>query len=555
MFFHKPPKPGHIPAPPPCYHDSYGHDCYHEHHGYPHPGPLPVNGPMHGSAFTMKDFYPYLYDNYHIRYGSIINVSENLQTEVTKRPDASCINLAAKFNMVESYNKNVTLEEYLEKSVAKNAQSFNDILPMMKSVFRFRLYYSILDDMGGVVDQRVCDVATTDVLLHYTDIRDFFVQSAKGIFAANLPAYDYAGLYTIYLDKAELWMDVIHTNEHVTDINPYYQFTDNNNRILIQHDAVEACTPDDTILMGTAEIQQSFPFQANITTRMRLSFTAFISEFIVVNQTYGVWNAIFEPSEERLKNLEDAVATLTESTNMLFDKVSQLQNEVDAINERLDGIATTVNTHTTQIESIWTAFTAHANANEERFNAIEARLAALEAIPLATHKYRQGDTYIRSQLTWVNIGTLYQVKEQFVASGNIQTEIEAGYLIPLTVDGDVVVESLIARMDIVEQETADAVATVAGYDTIINQVQETTAACEAQVNNLNTVVMTFDERINKAEEAEFYINREAFPATGVEDKMYIDLTGKETYVWKDTLSDYIIIDQQLDENSVIQSKI
>ena len=560
MFYHKPScGPGPMPPEPhppvPCYHDPYGHDCYHEHKGFPHPH-LPVNGPLLASAFILNNYQPYLFDSTNVKYGPIINFSENVGTRVSQRPDASCINLNAKFDFVNAINKNVVMEEYLEKCIGQNAEAYVNGLPITKSKLTFRMYYSIFDDMGGVVDERAIDVSTFDMLIHYTDIRDFFLQSIKGVFVDNIPAYDYAGLYRLVINKIELWMETIDTPSKCEDgYNPYYQWTDNNQRIVLQHDTIEACPYDDTMLLGTCDVNTSFPFQANLTTRLRVTFTAFTSDLIVVNQTYGVWNAIYEPSEERMKRIEDQLVTMQESINILTNNVTLLQNDLSALTERLDTLATNVETHTTQIDSIWNAFTAHANANEERFNAIEARLAALEAIPLATHKYRQGDTYIRSQLTWINIGTLYQVKEEFVASGDIQTEIEAGYLIPLSVDGDVVVESLIARMNIVEQETASAVATVQGYDTTINQMQNTVNTCEADVNDLHTLVMTYDERISKAEEAEFYINREAFPATGVEDKMYIDLTGKETYVWKDTLSDYVIIDQQLDENSVIQSKI
>lgn len=442
-----PPPP---PHPVPCFHDSYGHDCYHEHNGFPHPH-LPVNGPFIGSMFVLDNYSPYLFDSYFIKYGSIINVSENVQTRITQRPDASCINLAAKFNFVDAINKNVVLEEYLEKCIGQNADKYQNALPLMKSKFTFRMYYSIFDDMGGVVDERIVEVSTYDTLLHYTDIRDFFLQSTKGIFVDNIPGYDYAGLYRLVVNKVELWVGTIDTPAKCEDgYNPYYQWTDNNQRIVLQHDTIEACPADDTLLLATCDVNLSFPFQANITTRLRLSFTAFTSSMIVVYQTYGIWNAIYEPSESRIKTLEEEVETLKETDRLL-------QSQIDAMNTRMDEMNNTILEHERRIAANELAITTLNNVFadnlrviNERLTSLETRVTALENIPLATHKYREGDTYIRSQLTWETIGQLYQVSREFVASGNFDNEIAAGNIVPLAVDGSVTLTALASRMDAID---------------------------------------------------------------------------------------------------------
>jgi hypothetical protein len=437
MFFNdgKPVCPYDRPVPPPhvpCYHDSYGHDCYHEHKGFPHPT-LPTNGPFMGSAFTLQNYNPFLFDSYNVRYGQIINFSENIETRFTQRPDASCINLAAKINMVEAINKNVVLEDYLEKCLSQGYETYRQGIPMIKSKLTFRMYYTIFDDMGGVVDERMMDVSTYEQLLHYTDIRDFFVQSAKGIFVDNIPAYDYGGLYRLAINKMELWVDVIDTAQHVEQgYNPYYQFTDNNQRITMQHDTIEACVADDTMKLATIDINYSIPFQANITTRLRVSFTAFMSDMIVVNQTYGIWNALYEPTEEKMKHLEDEIATLKETDTLMQAQIDALQTSLNALMEIVSGHTAAIEQNTVDITNLRNVFNDNITSINSRLTSLEGRVSALEAIPIAIHKYRDGDEYIKSQLTWENIGELYQVNTNFTASGNLQNEVDAGYIKPLT---------------------------------------------------------------------------------------------------------------------------
>ena len=437
MFFNngKPICPYDRPVPPqpvPCYHDSYGHDCYHEHKGFPHPGPLPTNGPFMGSTFVLDNYHPFLFDSYNVRYGEIVNVSENLETRFTQRPDASCVNLAAKINMVEAINKNVVLEDYLEKCLSQGYETYREGIPLIKSTLTFRMYYTIFDDMGGVVDERMSTVSTNDALLHYTDIRDFFLQSAKAIFVDNIPAYDYAGLYRLAINKMELWVNVIDTAQHVQQgYNPYYQFMDNNQRIMLQHDTIEACTPDETMKLATIDINYSIPFQANITTRLRVSFTAFWSDLIVVNQTYGIWNALYEPTEEKMKHLEDEIATLKETDALLQAQIDALQQTVANLVEIVSGHTTAIEQNATDLTNLRNVFNDNITSINSRLTSLEGRVSALEAVPIAIHKYREGEDYIKSQLTWNTIGQLYQVNNAFTASGNLQDEVDAGNIVPL----------------------------------------------------------------------------------------------------------------------------
>lgn len=270
-------------------------------------------------------------------------------------------------------------------------------------------------------------------MLHYTDIRDFFVQSTKGVFVDNIPAYDYGGLYRLAINKMELWVDVIDTAQHVEQgYNPYYQFTDNNQRITMQHDTIEACVADDTMKLATIDINYSIPFQANITTRLRVSFTAFMSDMIVVNQTYGIWNALYEPTEEKMKHLEDEIATLKETDALLQAQIDALQQTVTNLVEIVNGHTTAIEQNATDLTNLRNVFNDNITSLNSRLTSLEGRVSALEAIPIAIHKYRDGDEYIKSQLTWENIGELYQVNTNFTASGSLQDEVDAGYIKPLT---------------------------------------------------------------------------------------------------------------------------
>ena len=506
------------PPPIPCYHDYYGHDCYHEHRGFPHPGPLPANGPFNGSLFVLNNYNPYLVDSTNVNYGEIINVGENVRTYVTQRPDQSCVNIAATFDMLKAINKNVVMEEYLEKCIGQNASKYENALPMIKATLTFRLHYSIIDNLGGYVDSRIVDVSTNDVRLHYTDIRDFFLETAKGIFADNIPAYDYSGIYRLQIERVEVWVGTLDLPTKCADgYNPYYQWADNNQRIVLQHDTIDAATQDDTILLASVDVNQSIPFQANITTRLRLSFTAFIGDMIVVNQAYGIWNAIYEPSEERMKNLEDKVDTLQSTVDTLTAELNALKNTVNALVSENQSQDARIAQNELDIARIKAEIPDKYNTLSTRITNLETRVEILENRPIALHGYRAGDDYVTSQLTWNKIGELYQVTKNFTSTGNFNDEISNGNIVPLNIDGNVELEALTEALNTLES----AVNVISG-----------------RVDTINTTLGEYDTRITDAEEMGFYDSQTEFPESGVDNKVYFDKSTNKFYRWNSTNNEY-----------------
>ena len=451
-----PPRDPHYPYVEPCVHDSYAHSCSHEYHGYPSPAEFPAAGPMKGSAFYMLNYYPYLFDNTHVRYGNFLNMAENVVTRISQRRDDSCVNLVGTFDMTSGIKKNAIMNDYLEQCIGKNYETMQQVFPIFQSDIVFRIYFSVLDEMGGFVYQNAATAATHDVVFHFTDIRDFFIQSAKSIFVANIPAMDYNGIYRLRIEKIEAYLNKINTIDHLeTDgLNPYYAFTNNNNSIMLQHDVISGTLPDEQVLLATLNLDQVIPFQANITTRLRLSFTAFLSDMIAVPQTYGVWAAMFEPTQAKLEDLQNDVTTLKES-------VALINTTLANINAALNELRTTVSDHETRIETnttnIATLTSTVDNAVSDlnlMVNSLDARVTILENRPLALIRYGENVQFVTSQLTWSVYGQLYQAAKNFTASGTMSDDIANGNLVPIVVNGEMNLLAITESLNDVEQDVA-----------------------------------------------------------------------------------------------------
>jgi chromosome segregation ATPase len=141
---------------------------------------------------------------------------------------------------------------------------------------------------------------------------------------------------------------------------------------------------------------------------------------------------LYEPTEEKMKHLEDEIATLKETDTLMQAQIDALQTSLNALMEIVSGHTAAIEQNTVDITNLRNVFNDNITSINSRLTSLEGRVSALEAIPIAIHKYRDGDEYIKSQLTWENIGELYQVNTNFTASGNLQNEVDAGYIKPLT---------------------------------------------------------------------------------------------------------------------------
>lgn len=325
---------GHIdhnkPYPPPLYKPPYYPcDC-------PPPGRFPSAGSMMGNAFILNDCFPYIYDNSLVQYGTYMKYSENILTRITQRSDRSCINLTATFDMIDNTNTNAMWCHFLEQTIINNYEHLGGILPIVKSGIIFKLYYDITDMYGCVVHESSVKVISNDMKIHFTDIRDKIVTSCKDIIITNIPRMDYRGMYTITLNRIEAYVETIDTISHIKNgMNQFYQFIDNNLKIAIQHNVIDKQEPDNIIMIASCDICKSFQFQANVTTRLRLSFVAFMSNLITPPNTYGIWSALNDSRNAIIRDLSHEIYILKEEMSNIKTEYSILKDELNEMNNHI----------------------------------------------------------------------------------------------------------------------------------------------------------------------------------------------------------------------------
>lgn len=428
--------PCHCPMVPPEYpfnrpaRDSYSFCCCGPSNPLTNQNPImsayPSAGPFKGSAFTLNNGNPYLMDTTNMTYGQVLVYSENVYTQVTQRNDLSCINLAARFDMTDTSLTNTVRNDFLKQYISRKYMDLSGVLPVIKTEYKVRIHYTVRDVDGGVINSTHIDTDINESHFHFTDIKDSYVQSLKGLVVTTIPAITYQGLYNVSIDRVELICQVINTKDHLIDaLNPFYTFINNNAEIQLQSSVIENTPSDASFVIASCDVMKGFDYHANVTNRLRISFTAFTSVPIACGDTMGIWNALNEPT--------DAVI------NQLRNEVSVLEEEVDALNLRIDhqdeliaNLTGQVELNTDNIASL-TARVATLEAANTAKDAIIAsiieRIEKLEAIPLALVPYREGTEFKRGQLTWQGYGDLYQVSANFEATGEFMEDVESGLLV------------------------------------------------------------------------------------------------------------------------------
>lgn len=358
----------------------------------PNTSRYPASGSMQENAFMVVNTVPYLIDNFTTNYGPKLSVSESIYTRVTKRKDPSCINLAAVIDMTGDIITNSVWNAFLEQTIAGQYESLEQVLPVMKSNVTFKLYFHLEDVSGGVVYESHMTSIVKDHLFHYTDVNDFFVTSFKNVMVTNIPQLDFQGVYNLIIDKMEAYVDTIDTKEHTDDeLNPYYTWTNNNTKIMMQHDTINGTLPDASVLVASTDINFGMPVQLNVTTRLKLSFSAFMSNTIATGDTFGVYKSLFEPTQEI----------------------------VDKLVKQVENLQATVSALTVQVATL------RADVNNMYYTSEE---------------YKKNTYYHEGALTWITKGILYQVNEGYTTTDDesvtveeaFQTDILTGKLIPVT---------------------------------------------------------------------------------------------------------------------------
>ena len=467
----------------------------------------PSAGPFVGSAFMMNDGNPYLMDSSQMTYGTVLTYSESVYTHISKRDDLSCINLAAVFDMTDTSLTNTVRNDFLKQYISRKYEELSGVLPIVKTTMKFRIYYTIRDLYGGTIQQNHCDTNVTDSKFHFTDIRDRYVQSAKGLVIDNIPAITYQGLYNITIDRIELRMGIIDTKEHLVDaMNPFYQFIDNNQHIRLQSETIKNTPIDDEIVVAECEVNKSYDYQANVTNRLRLTFTAFTSLPIACGDTMGIWNALNEPTDAVITQLRNEVTALEDEVRLLHEKDA----EQDARIEALEGQVTLNKNNISSLTARVTTLEAAVSSKDAIINSILARLDVLESFHHALVHYETGKQFYQAQLTWRRHGELFQATKDFVACGSFDTDLANGNLVPVQ-SGEIDMSAIIERIDTVEQTANDADSTA-------------TAAAEA-IDGIADQVGSLTERVDTLEDADLGKNKVIVKNLNTGEKQYVGSYG------------------------------
>lgn len=463
-------------CPPPSYpfnrpaRDSYTFCCCGR---VPNPpsSKFPTSGPFVGSGFVLNDTNPYLVDTTYTSYGQLLCFSESVVTKVTQRKDPSCINLAATFDMTDTNLTNTVRNSFLEKYISKKYSTLQGVLPIIKNETKFKVYYTITDIDGGVVHEGTAVSTSQDNNFHFTDIRDMHVVSARNVIIENIPAMTYQGMYTITIDRVEAYVNVVDTKSHLQDgLNPYYAFYDNNMKILLQHDIINAETADDEIMIASCEVNKSFDYVANVTTRLRMTFTAFMSTIIASGDTTGIWESLNSPTEEIITEMRNELNAVEDEIKSLHEIIEQQNLLIQKLSGQIELNTNNIKTHDTSINDLVNRVDDH-----------EDRITALEAIPLATLSYKEGTEFVKGQLTWSEYGTLYQVTGNYTATGDMNADIAAGKLVSINED----IESLKGS---VSENTTD-----------INDIKASQSEMTSNISTLGTSISAHSETLTNHE--------------------------------------------------------
>lgn len=336
---------------------------------------VPVNGKMPYNTFRIIDQKPYLIDNTDMVYGAELKVSESIYTRVSRTQDISCINLSATVNMTHDYISNTLWVGNLCDMISAQYKTLKGKLPVAKQTVKFRLQYTVFDTNGGNVYQSHVDCYVKNSAMHYTDIKDYFVNSYMGIMIGDIPSLTFQGMYTLRLDTISMYVDTIPNEE---ELNPYYAFNEEKTKIVVEHETVDIAESTET-LYTTTEIGWTTQFQANMSTRIRFSFTAFVGDMPWVYNTYPIYQCLNRP--------------------------------IDAI---VDELLATVETLTQEVDEL------HA-ANFE----LGERVSVLERKAYDVNEYHQNTQYIKGQLLYAEIGVLYQVVNDFISDNTAETVAES----------------------------------------------------------------------------------------------------------------------------------
>ena len=311
-----------------CDHECGGHNCGpHYPHHYPyyyHPQP---NQPVADNVFMVNENKPYLVDGTQYRYGNVISFANDVDTRIINKKGVSCVNLDAVFDLTDQITTNNAWARYLEQIISMEYDTLKEILPMIKSTIVFRLYYTIKDSSEEPVRRAYCDSPCQCGLIHPCgDLKDNFVSSYKNIFTDELSSTPYSGLYTLTIDKVDAIIDTCQIASMIppTGPNPYYTFSHNNTHIDVFHEALKPVEPTESFVIATCEVNKSFSIETNVMTKLKVSYVAYMNNCILIPNTLGVWESLYNPSQYIIKELREEIDALKLRVSALEEKEDKI---------------------------------------------------------------------------------------------------------------------------------------------------------------------------------------------------------------------------------------
>lgn len=296
------------------------------------------NEPVKENIFMINDTIPYLVDHTQYRYGPVITASHDLETRIINRKGVSCVNIDAVFDLTENITTNAAWVQYLQQIISMKYESIKEVLDVIKSTIVFRLYYTIKDSDGEEVMRAYCDSPCQCGFLNPVgDVKDYFVTSYKNIFTDMINSVPYSGIYTLTIDSCDAIIKTFSFRDTITptSMNPYYAFSHNNTHIDVFHDTLQPVTPTEEFVIAKCYVNKSVSFETNVTTKLKVSFVAFMNNAIIVPNTLGIWNSLFDPSEVIIKELRERVEALEDSKEEFVEDIANLRSTCDSLAESI----------------------------------------------------------------------------------------------------------------------------------------------------------------------------------------------------------------------------
>ena len=192
-------------------------------------------------------------------------------------------------------------------------------------------------------------------------------------------------------------------------------------------DVITSQTPDEEIMIAYCDVKRSFMFNSSISTRLRITFTAYMSPLIATGDTSNIYNELTSPTEEILDMAIDRITQLEDKVKMLEEMIDRQNCLIQRLSEQIRTNGDNIIQQGNQINNLNNTIQSLNEKNDE----YEARITRLEKIPLATLSYNADTQFVKGQLTWTEYGKLYQATTNFVADGLITNDIDAQHLVPV----------------------------------------------------------------------------------------------------------------------------